>query len=350
MLKALRASFRAAKTGNDSQDISSVVVKHKKSRFNNALMLRKDTDDTSTSPPAISPPLSFGIDYRQRIGSVEKNNNIQYSPPVSNDSSTKFGFQRRRDLGFLSLKDKAASLRESLRKTTEHQQQVNAAIPEAKRRFVQAMENIGNLKRKIAIGEERLEKLERQLKPREARILERHTSLSENRSIKERIEREKTDDVRDAQNIKHEMREMYVVRESTLGHLRDVTTKVDQLQTAVQTADKRQVAASRRVRLLEDALDAYKRRIRDLQSRSSNKVTKVEHQHHKLNDLEDAIAECYQRYLMAEKRILPLKICVNQLQDALQKERQQTRQTEYLLANYQQRLKGHRYRNYHYNN
>ena len=341
MLRALRASVKG------TQDNTRLVAKQQKPRLNSALTLRQTSEESPSASPTKSSTSPFAVEFPYRLPSVEENNNDVRYPPVVNSPGA-----RGTDIksGLASVRGKLDALKESIQKVNERQKQLDESLPQAHKRFVDAMDAIGDIQRRIVDKEEKLWKLEGQVKMREGKVSERHRFVEENEYLKRKIEREKLENSKDVQEMRQSMVEYAVRQKTALRNSQEASRQVNKLQAAIQKAEGRGNRATRRAWSLEGTIDNCKKRIRDIQFQSNHKVERVDYQHFKLNDLEDAIAECEQRYMVAEKRALPLGIYKNQVEEALHRDLHQVREARYLLANYQQRFKHFNYNNYYNNN
>ena len=163
-----------------------------------------------------------------------------------------------------------------------------------------------------------------------------------------KIEQKKSEDLRNIRNIEYELTEVKAAREASVKRVHDATRRAVLVQSALQKAEDRRRDVVSRMRSLQEMLERYHKRIKELRSKSRGKSTQVEEKFLRMNLMEDYIIDRKDRFARAERKLLPLKIYINQLHNSLEQVRNEKRNAEYILANVQQRLKGQKYTYYPY--
>jgi chromosome segregation ATPase len=241
-----------------------------------------------------------------------------------------------------SMKDKVKQLKEEVHKAVQEEKDAKQAKDLAAQQYKKNKIHAKELKWRIRDGEDKLQRLETKLENTRGRLHERGRIVEESLGNKRRAENVTKENIRDKKNIEYEIIEMKAARDSALTRLREVSRRLAVKQAAIQNADDHAHAMTARAKVLSDMKEMYKLRINNIHSRSSQSSMKNEKQIHRLHILEDSIGECKERFRRAEKMMLPLKIYINQLQDAAAEEKTNTRRLSYELAAYQQRLRGAR--------
>lgn len=289
----------------------------------------------------------YGVDYPQRSRDNDKNNNWPQSSGVSNVTSIG-ALEVHGEPGVGSIRDKVVALKEALQEATERYARAKEEKPAAVKRFQEAKMFLSKLERKRLIAEDKLAKLEEKIDYQERRLESKCRAMAENWQVKNKIEQQKSEDLRNMRNIEYEITEVKAAREASMKRAHEASRRVVIVQSAAQNAEDRLRELNARRRTLKDMLDMYHRRIKDLRNLSREKNAKVENKSLRKNLLEDHIADNNERFKRAERRLLPLKIYINQLHDSLEDARNETKHAQYLLANCKQRLRGQKYTYYPY--
>lgn len=345
MLKAIREA--SLKTKNPAE----AVQKTKTHRLNSALSLKKEPQGhhpnwTNNVHSSYVSPV-YGINYPQRSTDHDKNNNWPQSSGISN-ITTIAALEAHGEPGVGSIRDKVVTLKEALRQATERQATAKQAIPAAVKRFQEAKMLLSKLERKRLVAEDKVAKFEEKIHHQEGRLENKCRAMSENWQVNHKIEQKKSEDLRNLRNIEYEMTEMKAAREASLKRVHEATRKVVIVQSALQNAEDRYRELNARRRTLQDMLEMYQKRMKDLRILSREKAAIVEKKSLRKNLLEDHIADSNDRFKRAERRLLPLKIYINQLHESIEDAWKETNHARILLTNYKQRLKGQKYTYYPY--
>ena len=344
MLKAIRQA--SIKSKNPSEGVG----KAKNKRLNNALTLKKEPEENQAKwmngSQSSYPPPVYGVSYSQRSSISDDNNNWPASSGVCNATSLGALDYPRAEPGVGSIREKVVALKEALREATERHVKAKEGVPPAVQRFKEAKTLIAKLERKRFIAEDKVEKLEERIQYQQGRLDSNYRSLNENWQVNHKIERQKSEDLRNIRNIEYELTEVKAAREASLLRVHQASRRAVVIQSALQNAEDRKRELYSRKRTLQDMLEMYHKRIKDLRSTCREKGADVESKFLRMNLMEDYIADSNERFGRAERRLLPLKIYINQLHDAIDQARNETRHAGYLLANCQQRLKGQKYTYY----
>lgn len=336
-----------------SKNPAEAAVKSKNHRLNNALTLKKDPQEDhpkcATSSHSAYPTPVYGISYpRRSSSSSDTNNNWPASSGISNVTSLRSLEHPSVEPGVGSIRDKVIALKDALRQATERQAVAKQGIPLAVKRFKEAKTLLAKLERKRFIAEDKVVKLEERIRYQEGRLDSKYRAMNENWHENHKIEQKKSEDLRNIRNIEYELTEVKAAKEASMRRVQEAARRAVVTQSALQNAeDRRRELVSRR-RTLQEMLEMYHKRIRELKNKSREKSAHIEDKFLKMNLMEDYIAESNDRFKRAERRLLPLKIYINQLHDSLEQARNETRHAGYLLANCQQRLKGRKYTYYPY--
>ena len=346
MLKAIRQS------STKSKNSAEAVAKSKTQRLNNALTLKKESQESHSEwlpnnmhSSYVSPV--FGVYYPQRPGEHDKNNNWPQSSAVSNITGIE-ALEPHGEPGTGSIRDKVVALKEALREATERETSAKQAIPAAVKRFQEAKTRLSKLERKRFIAEDKIEKLEDKVHNQEGRLEEKCRVMSENWQVNHKIEQQKSQDLRNMKNIEYEITELKAAREASMKRVHEASRRMVIVQSALQNTEDRYRELTARRRTLQDMLGMYHKRIKDVRSMSREKSAAAENKVLRKDLLEFHIADRNERFKRAERRLLPLKIYINQLHDALEDGRNELRHAQYLLANCKQRLRGRNYKYYPY--
>lgn len=347
MLKAIRQA--SVKSKNPAE----AAVKSKNQRLNNALTLKKDPQEDhakwANSSSSTYPTPVYGINYpRRSSSSSDTNNNWPASSGVINVTSLGSLEHASTEPGVGSIRDKVIALKEALRQATERQTVAKQGIPPAVKRFQEAKKLLAKLERKRFIAEDKVVKLEERIRYQEGRLDSKYRAMSENWQVNHKIAQQKNEDVRNIRNIEYELTEVKAAKEASMKRVQEAARRAVVVQSALQNAEDRRRELSSRRRTLQDMLEMYHRRIKELRNKSREKSAHVEDKFLRMNLMEDYIADSNDRFRRAERRLLPLKIYINQLHDSLEQTRNETRHAGYLLANFQQRRKGQKYTYYPY--
>lgn len=344
VLKAIRES--SVKSKNPSE----AAVKSKNQRLNNALTLKKEPQENqpkrANSLHSTYPTPVYGVSYPKRSSVSETNNNWSASSGISNATSIEALEHPHTEPGLGSIRDKVVALKEALQEATDRQTKAKQGIPPAVQRFQDAKTLLAKMERKRFIAEDKVVKIEERIRYQEGRLDNKCRAMSENWQMNHKIERKKSEDVRNIRNIEYELTEVKAAREVSVRRLHDASRRAVVVQSALQNAEDRKRELNSRRRTLQDMLEMYHKRIKELRGLTREKSAHVEDKFLRMNLMEDYIAESNDRFRRAERRLLPLKIYINQLHDSLDQARNETRHAEYLLANCQQRLKGQKYTYY----
>lgn len=242
-----------------------------------------------------------------------------------------------------SMKDKVKQLKEQIQGAFQQEKDAKEAKELAAQRFKKNKILAKELKWRIQDAEDKLQRLETKVENTRGRLHERSRIVQESIGNKKRAENVTKENIREKENITYEITEVNAARDSALKRLREVSRRLAVKQGAVQNAEDHFNAMNARSKMLSDMKEMYKLRINNIHSKSSQVAMKNEKQVHRIHIVEDSIAECTERFRRAEKMMLPLKIYINQLQDAVMEEKSNTRRLSYELAAYQQRLRAARH-------
>lgn len=321
--------------------------------MNNALTLKKDPQENqfkwaNTSYSTYPTPV-YGLGYpRRSSSSSETNNNWPASSGISNVTNVKLLEHPSSEPGVGSIRDKVISLKAALREATERQTKAKEGVPPAIKRFQEAKKLLAKLERKRLIAEDKVAKLEQRIRYQEGRLDSKFRAMSENWQVNHKIEQKKSEDLRNIRNIEYELTEVKAAKEVSVRRVQEAARRAVVVQSALQNVQDRTRELNSRKRTLRDMLEMYHKRIRDVKNKSREKASNVEDKFLRMNLMEDYIADSNDRFRRAERRLLPLKIYINQLHDSIEQTRNETRHSDYLLANCQQRLKGQKYTYYPY--
>ena len=344
MLKAIREGSM------NSKNPTEVTAKAKNKRFNSALTLKKEPEENHAEwmngHQSNYPSSGYGISYLQKRTSFESKNNFPASSGVSNAARVGTSDNTRVEPGVGSIREKVVSLKEAVRSATEREAKAREGIPPAVKRFKEAKILLAKLERKRFIAEDKVAKLEDRIQDQQRRLDSKYRSLNENWQVNHKIERQKSDDLRNIRNIEYELTEVKAAREASMLRAREASRRAVVIQSALQNAEDRKRELYSRKRTLQDMLEMYRKRMKDLKNTYQEKGATVENKFLQMNLMEDYIADSNERFGRAERRLLPLKIYINQLHDSIDQARNETRHASYLLANCQQRLKGRKYTYY----
>lgn len=340
MLKAIR------KASLKSKNPAEAAAKPRTHRLNSALTLKKEPQDNHANWANNVHSSYGGPVYTQGSSDLDKNNNWPQSSGISNISSVKALPETHGEPGVGSIKDKVVSLKEALREANDRQSAAKEAIPPAVKRFQEAKMLLSKLERKRFIAEDKVTKLEEKIRYQEGRFESKCRAMTENWQVNHKIEQKKSEDVRNMKNIEYEITEMKAAREASMKRVHEASRRMVIVQSTLQNAQDRSRELNAQRRTLQDMLEMYQKRTKDLRSLSREKNAHVENKSLRKSLLEDHIADYNARFKTAERRLLPLKIYISQLHDSLEDARNETQHARYLLANFQQRLKGHKYTYY----
>lgn len=354
MLKAIREGQATAKLP-------------RKPKINPSLVTQKKSLSESNDYGKVHYPV-HGIDYMTRrdsslsrsrtssTGSSDSGNvfrsrsqssSDQYEPLVSPRAVKEFerlhSEMTYAEPGSGSMKDKVKQLKEQIQDAIEQEKDAKEGKELAAQRYKKSKILAKELKWRMQDVEDKLQRVETKLENTRGRLHERSRIVQESLGNKKRAENVTKETIREKENIEYEITEVNAARDSALSRLREVSRRLAIKQAAVQNAQDHFNAMSARSKMLSDMKEMYKLRINNIHSRSSQLSMKNEKQVHRIHILEDSIADCTERFKRAEKMILPLKIYINQLQDALTEEKSNTRRLSYELAAYQQRLRAARH-------
>lgn len=336
MLKAIRESSLNAKIPEKAKE---AVVKPKARSVNSALTLKKEPQDNredwtnNVHSSSVSPVHDHDT------------NNWSRSSSISSITNAK-ALETHGEPGMGSIRDKVVALKEALRDANERQTAAMQAIPAAVKRFKEAKMLLSKLERKRFIAEDKVAKLEDKIHHQEGRLGNKCRTMTENWQVNHKIEQKKSEDLRNVMNIEYEITEVKAAREASMRRVHEVSHRVVVVQSALQGAQDRHRDFTSRIRTLQHMLEMYQKRIRDLRNISREKNAHVENKSHRKSLLEDHLANCKDRFVRAERRLLPLKIYISQLHDSIEDARNETKHARYVLANFQQRLKGRKYAYY----
>lgn len=334
----------------NSKNPAEVAAKSKNKRFNNALTLKKEPEENQAKLTngfqSSYPTPVYGVSCLQKRTSSDSKNSLPASSGISNTSKVETLNNTRAEPGVGSIREKVVSLKEALHSATEREAKAKEAIPPAVKRFKEAKILLAKLERKRFIAEDKVTKLEDRVQNQQRRLDSKYRSLNESWQVNHKIERQKSDDLRNIRNIEYELTEVKAAREASMQRVREASHRAVVIQSALQNAEDRKRELYSRKRTLQDMLEMYRKRMKDLGSTCQEKGATVENKFLQINLMEDYIADSNERFGRAERRLLPLKIYINQLHDAIDQARNETRHASYLLANCQQRLKGRKYTYY----
>ena len=348
MLKAIREASIKPKNAAET-----AVKSNNQQRVNKALTLKKDPQESHSrwerNNSYSSYPTPVYASYpRRSSSSSDIQSNWPASSGISNVTSLGSLEVSTSEPGMGSIRDKVVALKEALREATERQSKAKEGIPAANKRFQDAKKLLAKLERKRFIAEDKVVKLEERIRYQEGRLNSKYRAMSENWQVNHKIEQKKSEDLRNIRNIEYELTEVKAAREASVKRVHDATRRAVLVQSSLQKADDRKRELVTRKRSLQEMLEMYHKRIRELKSKAREKSAQVESKFLRMNLIEDYIADRKDRFARAERRLLPLKIYINQLHDSLDQVRNETRHAEYILANFQQRLKGQKYTYYPY--
>lgn len=349
MLKAIReASIKSKKPAD------AAVKSKSQRRVNKALTLEKEPQESHSrwernNSYSTYPTPVYGVTYpRRNSSSSDINSNWPASSGTSNVTSLGSLEVPTSEPGMGSIRDKVIVLKEALREATERQRKAKEDVPAANQRFRDAKTQLAKLERKRFIAEDKVMKLEERIQYQEGRLHSKHRATSENWQMNHKIEQKKSEDLRNIRNIEYELTEVKAAREASVKRVHDATRRAVLVQSALQKAEDRRRDVVSRMRSLQEMLERYHKRIKELRSKSRGKSTQVEEKFLRMNLMEDYITDRKDRFARAERKLLPLKIYINQLHNSLEQVRNEKRNAEYILANVQQRLKGQKYTYYPY--
>lgn len=331
ILKAIRESSMKS---NDPEE--AVVIPKARNRLNSALTLKKE-------------PQGDHVNWTNNANNLQTNRDKARSWPRSSGVSNvsgKSALETRAEPGMGSIPDKVVAMKDALREANERQAAAKQARPEAIKRYQEAKMAIAKLDRKRFSLEDKVEKVEEKIRRQEERLLVKRRMANENWQFNFRIEEKTSEDCRNVKNIEHEMTEVKAATEAYMKRVNEMSGRVFVVQSALQDAQDRYRELSARKHALEDMLEMYNKRMKDVVSFSREKTANIENKAMRKSLLEDHIADRIDRFKRAERRLLPLKIYIGQLHDSLEDTRKEIRHARYLLANVKQRLGGRKYTHY----
>lgn len=349
MLKAIREA--SIKSKNPAE---AAATSKNRQRVNKALTLEKDPQESRSrwlrnNSYSTYPIPVYGVSYpRRSSSSSDIQSNWPASSGISNVTSLGSLEVPNSEPGMGSIRGKVVALKKALHEATERQSKAKEGIPVANKRFQDAKKLLAKLERKRFIAEDKVVKLEERIRYQEGRLNSKYRAMSENWQVNHKIEQKKSEDLRNIKNIEYELTEVKAAREASVKRVHDATRRAVLVQSAHQKADDRRRELVTRKRSLQEMLEMYHKRIRELKNKTREKSALVEEKFLRMNLIEDYIADRKDRFARAERRLLPLKIYINQLHDSLEQVRNEKRHAEYILANVQQRLKGQKYTYYPY--
>ena len=330
--------LRAIRESSTKGNLSEQVAKSKQRQLNTALTLKKDPQENPTKGTSHTSP-EYGVFFPQQNGPSDNSNNWPSSSGISNITSVGF-IKPHSEPGVGSLREKVVALKEAIRQEKDRRVKARQGVPLAINRFRDAKVLLSKLERKRVIAEDKLEKLEERICYQKSRLDAKHREMSEMWTSKRRMERKETDELRNIKNIEYEITEMKAAKESSIRRVQGAVHKAGILQSAVQNTEDRCRELVARKRTLQDMIEMYNRRTKDLRTIARERTIRTEKKFLKINLLEDSIGDCAERFKQAEKRLLPLKIYINQLQEALDQTRNETRNARYYLAKSKGSLRG----------
>ena len=340
MLQSIR------KASLKSKNPAEAAAKPRTHRLNSALTLKKEPQEYHANWANDVHSNYGGPVFTQGSRDDDKNNNWPQPSGVSNVTSVKALPETYGEPGVGSIKDKVVSLKEELRDANDRQLAAKEAKPLAVKRFQEAKMLLSKLERKRFIAEDKVAKLEEKIHYQEERLETKCRAVTENWQANHKIEQKKSEDVRNMRNIEYEITELKAAREASMKRLHEASRRMVIVQSALQDAQDRSRQLHAQKCTLQDMLEMYQKRIKDLRSLSREKHAHVENKLIRKNLMEDHIDDYNARFKSAERRLLPLKIYISQLHDSLDDARNETKHARYLLANFQQRRKGYKYTYY----
>lgn len=331
MLKAIRESSMKSNYPGE------VVVKPKaRNRLNSALTLKKE------------PQGSYG-NWTNIANNPQTNRDKARSWPRSSGISNvsgKSALGAHGEPGMGTIRGKAVEMKNALREANERETAAKQARPEAIKRYQEAKMATTKLEHKRFSLEDKLEKVEEKIRRQEERLFMKRRMAKETWQLNFRIEEKTSEDCRNVKNIEYEMTEVKAAIEAYMKRVNEMSGRVFVVQAALQDAQDRYRELSARKHTLEDMLEMYNKRMKDVANFSRQKTANIENKAMRKTLLEDHIADRIGRFQRAERRLLPLKIYIGQLHDSLEDTRKETRHARYLLANVKQRLSGRKYTHY----
>ena len=330
MLKAIRESSMKGKNADEA------AAKTKTRPLNNALTLKKEAQGNHPNLPnnvhsSYMTPL-YGVNYPQRAVENDINSNWAQASSISNITNIGAALEQHGEPGMGSLKDKVVALKEALRVATERQAKAKEGIPAARKRFQEAKILLSKMERKRFIAEDKVEKLEEKIHHQEGRLQNKYRTMSENWHVNHQFKQKKSEELRNWKNIEYEITELKAAREASMERVREASRRLVIVQSAIQNADDRCRELNARSRTLQDMLEMYNKRIRDLRSKSLEKSVVTKKKATRKDMLQDYISERKERFKRAERRLLPLKIYINQLHDSIEDGHKELRHAQLLLA------------------
>lgn len=348
MLKAIRESSMKGKNAEEA------AAKTKTRPLNNALTLKKEAQVNYPNLPnnvhsSYMTPL-YGVNYPQRAVENDINSNWAQASSISKITNIGAALEQHGEPGMGSLKDRVVALKEALRVATERQAKAKEGIPAARKRFQEAKILLSKMERKRFIAEDKVEKLEEKIHHQEGRLQNKYRTMSENWHVNHQFKQKKSEELRNWKNIEYEITELKAAREASMERVREASRRLVIVQSAIQNADDRCRELNARSRTLQDMLEMYNKRIRDLRSKSLEKSVVTKKKATRKDMLQDYISERKERFKRAERRLLPLKIYINQLHDSIEDGHKELRHAQLLLANCKQRIRKRSYEYYPYTN
>lgn len=352
MLRAIREGQPTSKIPKQYKVNPSLLVKNKKKRS------QSDNDYGKVHFPV------HGIDYMTRKESTSHSRSSSLSsdstgnarngsrsqsftdhePLISPDTVQQFESLHHEmtytEPGSGSMRDKVIELKQELRKAEEQEMMNKQSRMNANERYKKNKIKAHELKMKIQDGEDMLQRLEIKVQTTRGRLYERQRIVEESLGNKHRAENVTKQTVREKGIYEYEISEANAARDSALTRLRELSRRLTIKQTSIQNAQDHTHAMNARAKMLQDMRQTYHQRLRNIQAKSANRSIKNQKYAHRIELLHESIAAYTERFKRAEKMLLPLKMYVNQLEDAIGKEKSSTTRLSYELAAYQQRLRG----------
>lgn len=375
MLRAIRES---SKTGFSPEEIIA-KQKRREPHVNTALTLNKRTTLPRTRNDASFS--QFGISYNARKAPTvdrNSNNNVrswsdsdtrvalsnfpgmqpshhpvfvthQSRQPVavnsrqrsdSNSSTSSIGlFKSYADVDSGSLREKVIQMKEELKNYERRKKEAEQQKLEAKKRIQGARTVFSERHIKLTEASEKLEKVQDKLDKAEHRLLDVRSRTSESILQQERLVKEQRGEEREIKNVQYEILEAKSARDLTLQRLMEVSHRISAKQQALERTESHIRKRQNHIKALEDIVSSIRVQIRNYEVIRAKKLAKSGDQINRVHLLENFIKQSEERRRIAESKILPLKMYMSQLQDAVQDMRERISKAKSQLKNYTQRLK-----------